>query len=239
MAMKINPPTMLKKSYERYKQELLAWKLVSDVAKSKQGIVVALSLPEDHETQIREKVFDEMDLNELKKEDGLEKLLTFIDSKLGKDLTDCLEKFEEFENIQRDSEQSIVDYIAKFDQKYHRLVKLEMTLPPAILVFKLLRKANITKNERLLVLTGMDFSKKDELYEQEKKSLLKFKGEPTSNMSNVSGNVVSGGHAIKVEPCHGARKHLYQAMDMQIIRVFIVGEDNVVHGEDNTEDIVD
>ena len=50
---------MLKKSYERYKQELLALKLVYDVTKSKQGIIVALSLPEDHETQIREKVFDE------------------------------------------------------------------------------------------------------------------------------------------------------------------------------------
>ena len=116
-----------------------------------------------------------MNLNELKSEDGLEKLLTFIDSKLGKDyLTDCLEKFEEFENIQRDSEQSIVDYIARFDQKYHRLVKLEMTLPPAILGFKHLRKANITKNERLLVLTGMDFNKKYELYEQAKKIVIEI-----------------------------------------------------------------
>jgi hypothetical protein len=73
MAMQINPPDFRKKSYERYRQELNAWKEVTEVEKKKQGIAVALTLPEEHESGIREKVFDEMDLNVLKAEDGLQK----------------------------------------------------------------------------------------------------------------------------------------------------------------------
>lgn len=45
-----------------------------------------------------------------------------------------------------------------------------MKLPPEILAFKLLNKANI-KEDKLLVLTGMDFPKKDILYEEAKRSL--------------------------------------------------------------------
>ena len=69
MTITVNPPAFNKaKSYERYKQELLAWKEVTDLSSRKQAIVVALSLPEEDETQIRDKVFDQLPLEELKKE---------------------------------------------------------------------------------------------------------------------------------------------------------------------------
>ncbi len=61
--------------------------------------------------------------------------------------------------ISRDHDQSISKFIAKFDQKYKKMAKMDMKLPPAILGFKLLQKANISKSERMLVLTGMDYSK--------------------------------------------------------------------------------
>ena len=125
MTMRINPPDFKSKSYERYKRELEAWKQVTDVDKKKQGIAIALSLPEEHESGIREKVFDEIDLGVLNADDGLAKLVEFLDQKLGKDeLSDSLEKFEDFEDFCRDSKQSIVEYIANFDQKYNRLAKL-------------------------------------------------------------------------------------------------------------------
>jgi hypothetical protein len=38
-----------------------------------------------------------------------------------------------------------------------------MTLPPEILAFKLLRKANITKEEKQLVLTGMNYENRPTL----------------------------------------------------------------------------
>ena len=64
---KINPPTYGKaKSYELYKQEVLTWHEITDLAKEKQGVVIALSLPEDDESQIREKVFSQVKLEDLK-----------------------------------------------------------------------------------------------------------------------------------------------------------------------------
>ena len=79
MTIIINPPAFTKaKSYERYKQEILAWKEVTDISSRKQAKAVALSLPEEDETQIRDKVFDQLPLEELKKENGLSLLVTFL-----------------------------------------------------------------------------------------------------------------------------------------------------------------
>ena len=61
-----------------------------------------------------------------------------------------------------------------------------------ILSFKLLRKANITKEEKLLVLTGMNYDDKETLYEEAKKSLKKFKGS--------DGKTCNSGSNIKMEP---------------------------------------
>jgi hypothetical protein len=131
---KINPPVYGKdKSYERYKQELLAWREVTDLAKAKQGIVVALSLPENDTSNIREKVFDQLALTTLKTASGLENLITFLDKHLGKDdLADSLEKFEDFDDYFR-TDESIIDYIEKFDSKYMKIHKKNMVLPPEIL----------------------------------------------------------------------------------------------------------
>ena len=112
--MKINPPDFSKcATYERFKQELLAWESVTELPKKKRGTAVALTLPTDHESGIREKVFDELSLeDDLNKDTGFTKLITFLDKHLAKDdLSDCLEKFEDFEDFGRSSEQTITDYI--------------------------------------------------------------------------------------------------------------------------------
>ena len=136
MAMKIDPPDLRKcKTYERYKQELKAWRLVTEGPKKKQGIAIALSLPADgdEETGIREKVFEELELEDLEKDTGLDTLMTFFDKHLGKDnVADSFEKFEDFEDCSRQLETSIVEYIKNFDKKYNRLVKLNMSLPASI-----------------------------------------------------------------------------------------------------------
>ena len=188
MTITINPPAFNKtKSYERYKQELLAWKEVTDLSSRKQAIVVALSLPEDDETQIRDKVFDQLPLEELKKENGLSLLVTFFDKHLAKDdLSDSLEKFTDFENYERREGQTICDFIANFDTKYRRIEKKSMKLPSEILAFKLLQKARINYKERLLVLTGMNYGNRKSMYEDTKSSLKKFIGEQLSSEKQSS-----------------------------------------------------
>ena len=172
-----NPPALDKgKCFEIYKKEILAWGELTDLPKSKQGIVIALSLPEDDITHIRERVFDQIPLKDLKTDDGLIILLNFLDKHCGKDeLVDSLEKYEDFESFEREDGQSILTFISMFDLKYKRIERKNMILPPEVLAFRLLKKANLTRAEKLLILTGMDFENKPALYEQVKKALIKSK----------------------------------------------------------------
>ena len=195
--MKINPPSFNSaKSYERFKQELLAWREITEISKNKQGIAVALSLPDDDENKIKDKVFGQIALDELKDENGLNILIAFLDKHLGKDdLADSIEKFEDFDDFKRKDGQTIQEFIAMFDSKYRKIEKKDMSLPSEILAFKLLKKANITKEEKLLVLTGMNFDNKAYLYEEAKSSLKKFKGDAIHARDNENVN-------IKLEPAY-------------------------------------
>ena len=95
---KVSPPTFGGVGYELYKRELQAWEAVTDVAKEKRGIIIALSLPDSHESKIKEKVFESIPLGDLKKENGLETLIKFLDKHLKKDdLEEAWQRFEEFE----------------------------------------------------------------------------------------------------------------------------------------------
>ena len=79
-------------------------------------------------------------------------LIPFLDKHLKKDdLTDRIEKYEEFDNCQRAEGQNITKFIDSFDSKYRRIEKLNMKMPSEILTFKLIRKANISREEKLLV----------------------------------------------------------------------------------------
>ena len=123
--------TITIKNYERYKQELLAWKEITDLDGRKQAIAVALSLPEEDDTQIRDKVFDQLPLEDLKKENGFSVLVTFLDEHLGKDdLSDSIEKFYDFKNYERVDGQTINNFIANYDMKYrkNRGEKYEITI---------------------------------------------------------------------------------------------------------------
>ena len=128
MATKINPPNLTSVPYELFKQKLLPWREVTDLSKDKQGVAIALSLPEEDKNKIQEKVFNEIGLDKLKQDDGLDTLIQFLYGILLKDeLSDSLEKLEEFEAFQRASGQSITEYISTFDSMYRKIEKLDIT----------------------------------------------------------------------------------------------------------------
>ena len=139
------------------------------------GIAVGLSIPEHASTMIREQVMEEVPLVDLKKDDGLKTFLTFTEKKLGKDdMEDCLEKYEEFKQCKRESDQKINEFIHEFEQKYYRILKKGIKLPEEILCFELLSSANISKSKKMLILSGINFDKKEDLFDQAKKSLKKI-----------------------------------------------------------------
>ena len=77
--------------------------------------MVALNLPEDDQQKIKEKVFDEIGLDDLHSENGLSILFENLDKHLSKDeLYDILDKFKDFENFVRKNGQSMNDYHLKY-----------------------------------------------------------------------------------------------------------------------------
>ena len=107
---------------------------------------------------IRKRFFDQIPLQDLKTEDGLIILLKFLDKHCWKDeLVDSLDKYEDFRSFESEDGESIQSFKSMFDLNNKRIERKNMKLAPKVLAFRLLKKANITRTETLLIITGMDF----------------------------------------------------------------------------------
>ena len=74
-------------------------------------------------------------------------LLDFLDKHLQKDeLTDSLEKNKDFDNFKRKEGQLMHAYVSHFYFKYRKIEKIQ--LPPGILAFRQLHRANISRQKR-------------------------------------------------------------------------------------------
>ena len=75
-------------------------------------------------------------------------------------------KFQDFEECEKESQETWLQYINRFDSGYGRVKNRGMILPPPILAFKLLRGSKLCEDERLIVMTGLDLSMPDNIYEE-------------------------------------------------------------------------
>ena len=149
---KLQIPVLSKdKTYERFKTELTLWKNVTTTPVAKMGTIIALSLPEDHPSKIKDKIFDQLSVADLSGNDGYDNLIAVMDKILLKDsLTDAFDKYLNFEKCNRKHE-SVSEFIEIFDMNYNKLDKLGIKLPSEILAFKLLIQCNLTIDEEMLV----------------------------------------------------------------------------------------
>ena len=99
MALKINIPVFID-NYERYSIELEVWHEMKDLPKAKQATGIALSLPPESSSDIRDKVFEQLTITDLKAKNGFKTLLAFLDRELQKYYicANC-DKFNEFEEF--------------------------------------------------------------------------------------------------------------------------------------------
>ena len=185
----ITPPDLNEcKSYEAYKRELRAWSAVTDLAKSKQGNYIALSLPNKSKfgNDLREKVFESLSETVLVSDTGLTALIEFLDGELGKNaVDDIIEKWDEFENCRKKENQTLEDFLSDFEMKYNRVKSSGTNLPEEVLAFMLMKRAGLTQLEKMLILSRIDLEKKDQLFKAVKLNMTNFLGkrvkEGTSN----------------------------------------------------------
>ena len=166
------------KTYEMYVKEIKFWQKISKVDEKEQGVLLAYNLRDADPSGIKEKLFLELDLDVLAADDGVKKFLEYMDGIFLKDdLTKAYEDYVNFDMYRRESGATIVAYINGFEKRYNAMKGTDCKLPQAVLSFKLLDCAGISKQDRMFVLTGIDYSKKDTLFTQAKSALRKYVGE--------------------------------------------------------------
>ena len=130
----------------------------------------------------------------------MDKLITYLDKLFKKDeLSEVYERYVLFNRFERTSQQKMEDFILEFARRYNRIMQKDMKLPPSVLAFKLLDASKISHKDRQLVLTAVDYTKKDQLFEQMKSALRKFNDEQSMSMS-MPMNESSATAAVKLEP---------------------------------------
>ena len=105
-------------------------------------MAVALSFPDSDLTQVKDKLFNEMKIEELNSENGMQLLISFMDKMFKRDeLTHVYERYVSFDWFRRASGMSMESYISEFEKLYHLTKKHSLTLPENVLAFKLLECA--------------------------------------------------------------------------------------------------
>ena len=187
------------KPYEMYVKEIKFWQKLSKVDKKEQAVLLAYNLPDEDPSGIKEKLFLELDLDELCADEGVATFLAYMnDIFLKDDLTKAYEDYVKFDTFRRENGTTIVAYINDFEKRYNAIKTDDCKLPQAILSFKLLDCAGISKQDRLFVLTGIDYSQKTTLFTQAKTALKKYAGE------QVGGSSSDLIQSIKIEPTFNA-----------------------------------
>ena len=175
-------------SYEAFEVKVKAWLEVTSLPVEKRGIHLTLGMVEKSE-----EVFGNVTLEEMKGEEGVNNVLKYLKKAYGKDeMTDTLDKYENYRMLSRTAGQSINAFCTEFEKRVKDIENKGIKFPEEVKAFDLLRSAKITREEKKLVLTGIDYSKKTDIFKNALSSLKKFLGEA------YCGNVVDNS-IVKVE----------------------------------------
>ena len=192
------PPVFTDKiPYTRWVNVLKFWDKITKIDAKEKGLAVALSLPVN--SDIRDKVFTEMTVEELNVDDGLKKLITFLDKEYKKEeIAEVYDAWSKFDKLNRSSGETMENYLREFDKCQKQIKKFGIEMPDPVLAFQLLDYSGISQSEKQIVLTGVDYSKKGKVYEQMVLSIKKFFGDQMIPGTSVKSE--NQAIAIKQEP---------------------------------------
>ena len=181
MSKSLEPPSFVSetKSYAEYKVDLQRWSRICAIDKKLQAELVVYRL-DGHPSRIKEKVNTQLGTSLEGNEDGLAELIKFFDKiYLKDDMADTWDKFCQFSDFEKSPNQSMSEFIAEWENCYHKMKNVECEYSDLILAFKLLQASRLNEMDTKLVLTGVNYKEgkaKKDMLEQVKESLKKFKG---------------------------------------------------------------
>ena len=172
--------------YEVWVKELKLWSMCCKLEKKEQGPAVVISL----EGNARQAALD-IDMSVLNSDDGLQAVINKLNGLYLKDENQRIYvALKTFEKYQRPAEESIDNYLNKFDLMYCRLKNHKIILPDAVLAYRLLESANLEKSKSDLVRATIKQMSFDEM----KTQLRKLEDIAVTSVRD------DGGFQIKEEP---------------------------------------
>lgn len=187
------------KQFDLWLREVKAWKAATENVtglKDVHGLQLALHLPENSE--IRCQVFDSIETDQLKGEEGFKKLIELLENHYAKDdNTNAFQTWKEFKLLCRKDGQSIDQYIMTYDAYKIKMKRFKMDIGERIHGLNLLCGANLEDRELQIAMREVDHDKPEEMYEMAKKSLKKYFG--SSSITNSRSSESLGYKNIKQE----------------------------------------
>ena len=177
-----NPPRFDESTgYDTWKNEIKIWELVTDLDKKKQALAITLTLT--GKAKVAALSIKAEDLN---KEDGMKTLFKVLDEVFLKERKDsAYEAYKNFDIFRKSTNMTMSEYIIEFDQRYQCSKKYDMTLPDAVLAFKVLDNAELNQQERQLALTACQ----DLKYSSMKSALKRIFGD--SDNTSISNEAIT------------------------------------------------
>ena len=94
------------------------------------------------------------------------------------DLSLTFETWSSFIKLRKkDTDSNMSQFITNYDRKVNELKRDGIVLPETVLALQLPESVYLERQERQLVLTAVDYSQKETMYEQMRKTLTKLQGE--------------------------------------------------------------
>ena len=162
MSYKVTPPDLKdSKSYELFLKELKIWEITTPVPEEKQGAVIASLLPNDCKLKkdLKDKFFERVDITKLAAKGGLKLVTEFLDEELGEDdLEKMVRTCDDFEDCSR-GQKDIDTFLSDYDRAYRKAAEASgLTIPSSVRAFMVLKRSNINKTQRMLVMSKLDQS---------------------------------------------------------------------------------
>ena len=190
--LKAPPPMRKDLPYKEWLHELKIWKSFITLDKKKLGPAVFLSLAGEARDAARE-----ISEEDLCKENGLDVLITKLDSLFLKDENNsAFEAYEAFENYQRPQDMDMTTYINTFERLYQKAKNYKLELPDGVRAYRLLKSANVTAEKEQLARATLPSLTYDNMKAQLKK---------------IFNDCSTSFAAVKVEPTYKASHEVAEA----------------------------
>ena len=174
-----SPWNIEQNAYEDWCFEVELWEKCSTLDKKEKGFVLFSSIPSKDTTGAPERLRLACKSGEiiLENEDAVSQIFKVLDKIYKRDdLSLTFETWSTFIKLRKWDTGSMAQFITTYDRKVN-FKRDDIVLPKTLLALQLLERVYLERNERQFVLTAVDHSQIETMYEQMRQALIKFQGE--------------------------------------------------------------